>query len=261
MQFVRVGARVLNTSHRPGSPGFRPIVFSNSLGTDFRIWDGVRDLLPTVVPVLAMDVSGHGLSDMGASSIADHAADVAGVMDHFGLRDAVICGVSMGGLIGQNLAVTRPDLVAGLVLSNTGARIGTEATWSERIAMVQAGGLEPMAAAILERWFSPSFRAQQPDSVAVYRNMLTRTPAAGYAAACAAIRDADQVAATATLRLPVACIAGGEDQATPPDLVRALADLIPEASYEEIAGVGHLPSIETPARVADIVMALHRRVP
>ena len=252
-EFVRANGRMQHVSFRAGD-GVRPVVFANSLGTDFRIWDGVVARLPSETPVLNMDKSGHGLSEAGAASIGDLADDLAAVMDHFGLHDALVCGVSVGGMISQALAASRPDLVFGLVLSNTGHRIGTFESWSERIALIDAGGLEPMADAILERWFSPVFRNGQPDLVTGYRQMLTRTPVAGYRTVCAAIRGADLTTTTSALSCPTLCIAGSEDLATPPAVVEGLAALIPNADLVGLEGVGHLPCIEVPERVAAMIV-------
>lgn len=261
MQFVRAGERVLYITYRPGQNGHRPVVFSNSLGTDFRIWDEVVALLPPEVPVLCMDKSGHGLSDAGAITIADHADDVADVMDQFGLIDAVFCGVSMGGQIAQHLAAQRPDLIGGLMLCNTAAQIGTPDMWATRIAALREQGLEPLAKGVLERWFSPGFLNNQTEAMAVYRNMLVRTPLDGYIAACGAVRDADLIESTRALQIPVTCVAGSDDQATTPDDVRGLAALIKGANFVEIEGAGHLPSIEAPQRVAEILMTLYKALP
>lgn len=257
MQFVKIGARVLHMSFRPGRDGVRPVVFTNSLGTDFRIWDDVIARLPENMPVLCMDKSGHGLSDQGAASIADHAEDTAGLMDHLGLSGALVCGVSMGGQIGQHLAAHRADLTAGLILCNTAARIGTPEMWDTRIGALREQGIAPLADGVLERWFSPAFLSQRTTELAGYRNMLTRTPLDGYIAACAAVRDADLTQTTRALQLPVTCVAGSADQATPSDVVRGLADLIDGAEFIEIDGAGHLPSIEAPERVAQVLMSLY----
>ena len=117
-----------------------------------------------------------------------------------------------------------------------------------------------MATAILERWFSAQFRAKQQTDLAIYRNMLTRTPADGYAAACAALRDTDSTAATRTITVPTHCIAGSADLSTPPDLVRALSALIQGATFEVIADCGHLPCIEAPKTVAQAINAVHKRI-
>lgn len=240
---------------RSGAQGARPVVFLNSLGTDFRIWQGVVERL-SGMPILMMDKRGHGLSDAGEISIAGLARDVADLMDHLGLSGALICGVSVGGLIAQALVAERPDLVAGLVLCNTGAKIGDTEGWNARIATVESAGLGAIAEAILERWFSTSFRATMPAELAGYRNMLTRTTAIGYAATCAAIRDADLTGATREITVPTTCIGGTEDLATPPELVTALTEMIPGATLTMIDDVGHLPCIEAPEVVADEISSL-----
>lgn len=240
---------------RPGAPGARPVVFLNSLGTDFRIWEGVADRLADM-PVLMMDKRGHGLSDAGETSIPTLARDAADLMNHLGLSDALICGVSVGGMIAQALVAARPDLVAGLVLCNTGAKIGDAEGWNTRIENVQTSGLDAMAAAILERWFSPTFHADKPADLAGYRNMLARTTTAGYTATCAAIRDEDLSESTRKIAVPTVCIGGTEDPTTTPELVAALADLIPGATLTMIDDVGHLPCIEAPEVVADEIAAL-----
>lgn len=254
--------RVLHFALRPGATdAARPIVFANSLGTDMRIWGDVVARLPSGPDVLTHDKSGHGLSGAGAATISDHARDLAALMDAQGLSGALVCGVSVGGMIAQRLAADRPDLVAGLVLCNTGFRIGTPEIWAARIAELEATGLAGMADTILERWFSPRYRQTQPQSVRGFRLMLTRTPAEGYAAVCAAIRDADLEAEARRIACPTLCIAGSADLATPPEVVTALAEAIPGAGYLCLDGVGHLPCIEAPEAVATAVADLHAALP
>jgi 3-oxoadipate enol-lactonase len=258
MPFATLNGVTLHYRYRPGAGV--PVVFLNSLGTDFRIWDGVIAGLGADVPVLCLDKRGHGLSDEGEITMALLAGDVAALMDHLRLGHAVICGVSVGGMIAQALAAARPDLAAGLVLCCTGARIGDATGWNARIDTVRRDGIAAMSETILERWFSTRFRSAETAALAGYRNMLTRTPVAGYAGVCAAIRDTDFTEESARLALPTRCLAGAEDLATPPDLVAALAALIPGATVEVLAGCGHLPCIEAPGAVAGAVSALRRRL-
>lgn len=234
-----------------------PIIFLNSLGTDFRIWDAVIDQLPTNAPLLCMDKRGHGLSDDGTITMDLLAHDVAALMDHLGLTKALICGVSVGGMIAQGLASSRPDLVAGLILCCTGAQIGDAESWNARIETVQTSGIASMSDAILERWFSDGFRATRLAELAGYRNMLTRTSIVGYTGVCAAIRDSDLTDSTARLTVPTLCIAGANDLATPPALVETLAGLIQGARFQMIEDCGHLPSIEQPAATAQAIRKLH----
>jgi 3-oxoadipate enol-lactonase len=228
------------------------VLFANSLGSDLRLWDKVLPLLPPGLRIIRYDKRGHGLSAVGGGeALQDHAEDAIAIITAFARGPVTFVGLSLGGLIAQAVAHQRPDLVRALVLSNTAARLGTAESWAARIAAVEAGGLASIADAVMERWFAPAFR-DTPDC-ALWRNMLTRTPAAGYIAACRTLADADQTAATATLRLPTLVIAGSEDGASPPALVRASANLIPGAAFHDIPGAGHLPPVETPAAWAALV--------
>lgn len=230
------------------------VVFSNSLGTDFRIWDRLVSLLPAGLRVIRYDKRGHGLSDCpeGDWGMEEHVSDLAALLDHLGVRHAVVVGLSVGGLIAQGLAAERRDLVSGLVLMDTAAKIGTAEMWADRIGKIEVGGVEAVSDAVLERWFTARFRGRDP-AFPIYRNMLRRTPAAGYLKTCAAIRDTDFTEAAGALDLPVLAIAGSEDGSTPPALVRGTADLIPGARYEEIADAGHLPCVEQPVESAALI--------
>ncbi len=260
MNFANPNGAVLHFIHRPGAAGRRPVVFANSLGTDLRIWQGVVTRLDPETPLLMYDKRGHGLSDLGPVDMAGLAADLAGLMDLCGLRDALVCGVSVGGMIAQQLAQHRPELAAGLILSNTGHRIGDAANWNARIDTVTRDGIAAIATPILERWLSPDYRAAKPEMLAGWRNMLVRTPAAGYAATCAAIRDADLTDAAHAIAAPTLCLAGSADGATPPALVQELAALIPGAEYRCLDGIGHLPCIEAPDAVAGLIRQMLDRL-
>jgi len=239
-----------------GEPATRPvIVFSNSLGTDFRIWDAVIDALGDGYAYLLYDKRGHGLSDAPPAPYVmdDHIGDLAALMDHVGLGRGIVCGLSVGGLIAQGLYQKRPDLVRALVLCDTGHKIGTAEMWNDRIAAVERDGIASIADAILERWFSPAYRRPDNPAFAGYRNMLVRTPVAGYAGTGAAIRDTDYTAAAGRIGCPTLCMVGEHDGATPPALVQELAGLVPDARCDVIAGAGHLPCLEQPAVVASLL--------
>jgi 3-oxoadipate enol-lactonase len=163
-------------------------------------------------------------------------------------------------MIAQELAALRPDLAAGLVLCNTGAKIGDTESWNTRIDAALDHGIAAISEGILERWFSAGFRGKETAALAGYRNILIRTPATGYAAVCGAIRDSDLSRSSANLALPALCIAGAEDQATPPAVVAALARIIPGARYRLIAGCGHLPCLETPDTIAEEVRRFYRQL-
>lgn len=249
--FVAVGDTVLHVERR-GGPDAPVIVFANSLGSDARIWRDVLARLPERYATLAYDLRGHGLSDCpgGSCSIADHARDLLGIVDHFGIRRFALVGLSVGGMIVQTIAAEHPERVAALVLCATGAKIGDVASWDARIAAVEREGLASIADGVLERWFTDAYRSGAPVAMRGWRNMLTRQPPEGYAATCAAIRDADLRAAAATIRAPTLCLVGDQDRSTPPDLVRDTAALIPDARFETIADAGHIPCVEQPDALA-----------
>ncbi|MCC6007979.1 MAG: 3-oxoadipate enol-lactonase [Rhodobacteraceae bacterium] len=237
------------------------LVFANSLGTDFRLWDRVLPLLPEGLRVIRYDKRGHGLSScpQGDWSMGDLVADAAALLDALGVRDCLFVGLSIGGMIAQGLAAERPDLVRAMVLSNTAARIGHPAMWEDRIAAIRAGGIEALADAVMERWFSRRFRESNPAELEGWRTMLVRTPEAGYIGCSAAIAETELHESTSRLRLPTLAIAGSEDGSTPPDLVRETADLIPGSRMALIRGAGHLPCVEAPetfaGHLADFIAA------
>ena len=236
-----------------GPPDGPAVVFCNSLGTDLRVWDALLPHLPAGLRILRYDKRGHGLSEEtpGPYAIEQLADDAAALMRQRGLPRAVFVGLSIGGLIGQSLAARHPGLLAGLVVSNSAARIGEAAMWRDRIAAIRAGGLAAIGAATMERWFSAGFR--DSGRAGPWQRMLERQPLEGYAACCEAIAAADLRDAAPALDLPVQLIAGGLDGATPPDVVRATADLIPGARFDLIEEAGHIPCVETPGRHAAII--------
>ncbi len=228
------------------------LVFSNSLGTDLRLWEALRPHLPGELRLIRYDTRGHGLSEAPPAPyfMGDLVADAAALIEHLEARGCVFVGLSIGGMIAQGLAAERGDLIRAAVLSNTAARIGNEAMWDERIRAVREGGIESIADAILQRWFPTRWQDENPEQLALWRHMLCRTPLEGYAGCSAAISGTDLLESTARLALPVLAIAGSEDGATPPDLVRETADLIAGARYALIRGAGHLPCITHPAEYA-----------
>ena len=230
-----------------------PVVFANSLGTDLRLWDPIMPLLPKGLRILRFDKRGHGLSSCPPApySMGALISDTEQLMDHTGFKDALFVGLSIGGMIAQGLAVKRLDLIRPMVLSNTAAKIGNPSMWAERIAAVNAGGIESLADAVMERWFSKDF-CNGPD-INLWRNMLVQQRDEGYAGCSAAISGTDFYTPTSGLRLPTLGIAGSEDGSTPPDLVRETIDLILGSQFHLIRKAGHLPCVEQPIEYAQVL--------
>lgn len=248
MRFNKIGDVVLHFDHR-GPDASRPLlVFLNSLGTDFRIWDTAAADLGADFQVLLYDKRGHGLSDLGDRpwTIETHVDDVVGLIDHLGGGEIVLCGLSVGGLIAQGVAARRPAQVRALILCDTAHKIGTEASWNSRIDAVTQAGIAPLVDGILKLWFTPAFHANAAEKLAGCRNMLIRQSVAGYAGTCAAVRDADHTDLVGRIAVPTLCLVGDQDGSTPPPLVRSMADLIPGAEFEVIADAGHIPCVEQP---------------
>lgn len=261
MNMIEVGKVVLHY-RIDGDPGGAPVVFVNSLGTDLRLWDAVLPLLPRGLKFVRFDKRGHGLSSCPGDhySMDDLLADSAGLMRALGIADCLLVGLSIGGIIAQGLAAKHPELLRAMVISNTAARIGTPEMWRERIDAARAGGIEVLADAVMERWFSAAFRSERPLELAGWRNMLTRTPDAGYIGCSEAIAASDYTESSARLTLPTLAIAGREDGSTPPDLVQGTASLIAGARFEVIEQAGHLPCVEQPGQYARLLNEFIREI-
>lgn len=257
MAFANINGTVLHYEYLTEDADAPAVVFINSLGTDFRIWLPLIDELTANWSILLYDKRGHGLSDRGAVpyAIEDHAEDLIGLCRHVGIRKAVFCGLSVGGLIVQALYLRKPELVRKIVLSNTAHKVGTPEMWAARIAAIEEKGIGSIADNVLERWFTRDFHERRRTDLAGYRNMLVRQDAKGYAATCGAIRDADFTGSVSGIRVPVLCIAGDQDGSTPPDLVRTTAGMIAGARFEVIAGCGHIPCVEQPEKLAALLTA------
>ena len=247
MSFARVNGGVVHYLDEGPREG-PALVFINALGSDLRIWDEVARTLSKDFRIVRYDKRGHGLSEAGPDryDMADYARDLSALLDRLAVERAAIVGLSIGGLIAQELYRQRPSLFGALVLSDTAAKIGSNESWDARIADIERGGIEAIADSILERWFTADFRARRPDELVGWRTMLTRTPKQGYLAACGALKRADLRPYAGAIEAATLCLVGEEDGSTPVALVRETAGLIRGARFESIAGAGHVPNIERP---------------
>lgn len=255
MDFIALSGHTVHylyqKSERP-----RTFVLINSLGTDLRIWDAVAEQLLLQGAVLRFDLPGHGLSEvpLPPQTIAGYGRVVVALLDALHIETCVLVGLSIGGLIGQWVALEHPTRLTHLVLSNTAPKIGTAAGWSARIQAVREQGLAAIADDILDRWFPLHFQQTHSIELVGYRSMLAQTSVPGYVQACEAIRDADLTAQLPALGVPTLCLGGTDDLSTPPALVQAMAALIPNARCEIIAGLGHIPCLQTPELMAQLVL-------
>ena len=240
---------------REDGPRDGPVVmFSNSLGTDLRVWDLLLAYMDPGLRIVRYDKRGHGLSDCPGApysmqQLVDDAQTVANALQ---IKDMVFVGLSIGGLIGQGLAAKKPEWFRALVLMDTAAKIGTSAMWQERIAALRkSDGMASMSDAVLDRWFCDPMRGDNA-RLAPWRNMLERTPLEGYIGCCDAIANADFRESTAELEMPVLAMVGANDAATPPLIVEETAKLC-KAELSVVDGAGHLPCVEQPQQTAALL--------
>ena len=236
-----------------------PLVFIHALGTNLSIWDAVVARLPPL-RILRYDQRGHGKSDVPQPpyTMGSLVRDAERLMDHVKMKDAVVVGLSAGGMVAQGLAVKRLDLVRGLVLSNTAPRISTPEIWASRIDLVRREGLAALADGAMERMLGRAWR--DSPAMPALRAMLLSTDPEGWIGLASAVAGTDFYTTTATLTLPTLAIAGSLDAATPPDMVREMADLIRGSSFQLLRAAGHLPPTDQPQAFADALLAFLVRI-
>ncbi|MFZ3339913.1 MAG: 3-oxoadipate enol-lactonase [Terriglobales bacterium] len=239
----------------------RPVlVLSNSLGTNFAMWDPQMPQLEQHFRILRYDTRGHGRSSVtpGEYTIEQLGRDVLGLLDALGLERVHFCGLSMGGMIGIWLGVHAANRLHRLVLCNTAARIGTMEMWNARISTVRRDGMNSVAAGVTERWFTPEFRAACPKKVTQAQQMLENSPAEGYAASCAAIRDMDQRETLGRITVPTLVIYGAKDPVMPITDAQFLVKQIRGAVSVEL-DAAHLSNVEQPETFTEAVVSFLSR--
>jgi 3-oxoadipate enol-lactonase len=212
-----------------GPPDAPALVLCHALGTNLTLWDQQVDALRDSFRIVRYDIRGHGksLTPPGPYTLSLLASDTVTLLDELGVSRAHFCGVSMGGLIGQYLAVHHPERITSLILSNTGAMIGTVEKWDRRIRLVAEAGMMAVFEEVLEGWFSPPFRKLHSPIVTSLAGALKATVPEGYIGCCQALRDADLSQHIERVKAPTLIIAGTEDQATPIASAQFLQQKIP----------------------------------
>jgi 3-oxoadipate enol-lactonase len=248
----------VNLNHRFDGPSDAAVlVLSNSLGSSLEMWEPVLPALAERFRVLRYDHRGHGASPVpaGPYTIEDIGRDTLELLDATGLQRVAFCGLSLGGAVGMWLGIHAPERVERLALCCTAARFATPEIWAERAAAVrEAGSVEPLADAVMERWFTERFREEHPDAVARVRAMLVATPAEGYAATCDALAACDLRGELDAIRTPTLVLAGRDDPATPPQQAEELASAIPNARLVVVPEAAHFAQLEQAETFASAVL-------
>jgi 3-oxoadipate enol-lactonase len=241
------------------------VVLSHALGLDLHMWDALAARLAGTYTVVRYDQRGHGesASPPGPYSIDDLVDDGARLIREWGRGPVAWIGLSMGGMVGQGLAVRHPGLLRGAVLANTVARypFAATATWAARIAAVESGGMPAVADAVVERYLHDAFRAAHPELAAALRARLLRTDPAGYVACCHAVAGVDWLDRLASVRLPTLVIAGARDAGATPEMARAIAERIAGAELQILDDASHLSVLEAPDRFHAAVVDFLGRLP
>ena len=248
------GTRIAyDTAGRPWRPA---LVLTHSLGSDHRMWEPQIESLKSQYFIVAIDNVGHGQSDVPAGdyTVSDLGAAVLAVADAANLERFHYCGLSVGGLTGQWLAVRHPHRLLSLTLSNTAAKIGTPELWDERIRVARADGMGALVDGVIARWFSPEFAEQHPEQFALAKATLLATDPTGYAGVSAALRDSDLRDSIGSLAIPTLVIGGVRDQATPVEQARWLHEQIDGSRLVEL-DAAHLSNLD---REPEFTAALER---
>jgi 3-oxoadipate enol-lactonase len=236
----------MRLNHRLDGPADAPVlVLSNSLGTDLGLWSENVPAWTSSFCVLRYDQRGHGGSEVtpGPYSLELLGRDVLDLLDAIGVERVSFCGLSLGGATGMWLAVNAPRRIERLVLACTSPRFGKPEHWRERARIVRSEGLEPIADAVLERWFTARFRAEQASVAARFRAGLVATPPEGYAACCEALAAWDYGERVGEITAPTLVIAGAEDPTVPPEQAALLAERIAGSRLAVLPDAAHLANV------------------
>jgi 3-oxoadipate enol-lactonase len=232
------------------------LMLSNSLGTNLHMWDAQMPAFTQHFRVVRYDRRGHGQSDApkGPYTMEMLGRDVLAIMDALKIKKASWCGLSMGGMVGMWLGANAPERFERMVFSNTGAYYPDKAPWNDRIKTAREKGMEALAGATMERWFTKRFRDEHPDKIETMKAAFLKTPLEGYVGCCEAVRDMDHREVIKNVKVPVLVIAGRDDNATPVALGEYIHQNTPGSKLKIVEGA-HIANLEDPKGYTDAVLS------
>ncbi|MGI8714561.1 MAG: 3-oxoadipate enol-lactonase [Solirubrobacteraceae bacterium] len=249
---------VVDLHHRSDGPAGRPVLLlGGSLGTSLEMWDPQLSALSAQCRVIRFDNRGHGASPVpdGPYSIAELGGDVLALMDRLEIERADYCGLSIGGMVGQWLAIHAAERIERLVVICSSPRTLNGDAFTQRAATVrEAGSVEVVADAVVARWFTEPFAAAHPDVVASHRAMVAGTPPEGYASCCEAVAGHDVRGELNAVQAPTLVIGGAQDTAIAPEQGREIAAAVPGAAFELLDPAAHLSTVERAGAVTDLII-------
>jgi 3-oxoadipate enol-lactonase len=232
-----------------GSPDKPVVMLSNSLMSNLTMWDPQLPALLAAFRVLRYDTRGHGDSAVTAApySIEQLADDAAALIEHTAVGAVHFVGLSMGGMIGQQLAVRHPEKVLSLSLCDTASEMPTQAMWNDRIQTAREKGIAGLVEGTIKRWFVSDFIAAEPETIAAVQRMILTTPLEGYIGCASAVRDMSQTHLLKQITAPTQVIVGRDDPACTLAQSQVLQREIAGANLHVIDDAAHLSNIEKPA--------------
>jgi 3-oxoadipate enol-lactonase len=262
---MKITANGISMNYTLDGPASAPVAtLSHSLATDLSMWDPQMKALTARYRVLRYDTRGHGGTEAPAAAYTlDLLADDArALLQALGIPKTHWIGLSMGGMIGQTLALKSPELFLSLSLCDTSSRIPAEAKplWQDRIKTAQTQGMEPLVEGTIARWFTAPFREQHKDVVDPVRAMIRRTPPQGYAGCCHAISALDLTDRLPAIKLPTLIVVGEEDQGTPVAASQAIQAKIAGSQLEILKSAAHLANMEQPEAFTKAVTSFLARL-
>ncbi len=239
-----------------GPPGAPVLVLSHALGLSLAMWDPQVQRLSEQHRVLRYDHRGHGGSPVpaGPYTIEELGRDLLHLLDRLGLERVAFCGLSLGGMVGIWVAANAPDRIDRLVLCCTAARMPRPDDFAARARTVRENGMEAIADALIGRWFTPAFPARRPEIIARIRAILLATSREGYAGACEALAQMDLRDELPRITARTLVIGAEQDQSTPPEKSREIAQRIPGAELVLIPDAAHLANLEQPDAVTERIL-------
>jgi 3-oxoadipate enol-lactonase len=234
--------------------GPRTVFLVHALAADSGMWaEQVPVLLARGFSILRVDLRGHGGSDPvpGDYTLEELASDMAILIEALNIGPVDYVGLSVGGMIGEALALRFGRSIASLMLceSPPAALKNAREIWAPRMAAARsANSLDPIADATMERWLTPAFRARDPNRWQQIRDTVAATTVEGYCGAVAALSHFDFTAELPDVRVPALVLYGEDDKATSHEENERLARLIPGGRFIAFPGARHLPNVEDPDR-------------
>ena len=226
------------------------MMLSHSLGSNLLMWNPQRSALESHFRVLRYDIRGHGESDApkGPYTLQLLGEDVVGLLDVLGIKRVHFVGLSMGGMIGQHVALNHPDRLLSLVLCDTSAMMPKESqpAIQERIDTARSKGMQALVEPTLERWFTPSFLTKKSEMLDLIRNQLLATSVEGYVGCSEAIRTLNFLERLGEIRVPTLIIVGEEDPGTPVAAAQAMHERIERSKLVVLPSCQHLSNVEQP---------------